>query len=976
MKNKILMLSIIFILLLTIVVICNKTAANEDADIVIEDINTEQLIATNLGIGGGGALFEPKISPHNANEMLVIPDMGGIYISHDKGLQWHRENLYGTVITAEYDPNREGVLYAGGSGLYRSMDNGDSFELLFPKQDDLLARMTTAESGLQYLFTKSGQYPYQKNVKDILIDPEDSNHIFVLFYKSKSGAVYESIDNGETFTELFSYTKTTNKAMELEFNELIYKRESKELFVINNEKIIKYNSTDKTSVDIYLPTIELVDVATVCENGKTYFIIIEKTDELANSDTKVYYTNNFVDKVDITTALTSVQPTTFTKDGYGDVTYKYNFNYIDATSLNNIYITNRSYAKSATIKPYGYSIDAVIRYHDNEVKYLYGNPFRNHNYLASRSWNDGNTFSFGIAASKHSEEEFIFTTLCGVYYSADTVNIYPRQTTVTEGAYPNGKYVTNGIDEQTTYGVKEDPYHENVLFLLNTDLGLIKSEDNGASWVVVKNGIPTNWSGNVYDLVFDERKENQVYSIWSSRHDVPYSPGNETDGKYGGFAISKDGGNNWDSTYSAGLPENAIPVKMSVVYPSDSSEATIYVATYNYGFFKSTDSGKTFATMNDGIEKVTYLNSEQYKYILAADIEVKDGHIFGMTAKSTYQEATQPGAVYEYINDSWNKIELPENVITPRDIYYKDGVLYVAGTATPLWDHKNGLPMNNYGGGIYAYKNGQFSQIFDESISTTGIQIDSKGTIFISDLNGNIYRKPKDENYQKIYDSYHYSSKGIQLTENGDKLYLSAFGGGVLRLENLNSLYSHECTGGTATCIDKAICDICGEEYGELDRNNHVSDKTYIVNKLDAYCEEDGYTGDVIHYCCGGIKELGSVIEKFGHRFNEGEIILEPTYNEAGEKMYVCEICSDSKIEIIPKLENGEDPWAGILRGDLNGDGKITSVDLAQMLRGVVDMPFASEEAEIAADINQDGNINATDLSLLKMMLVGLVIVK
>ncbi len=76
--------------------------------------------------------------------------MGGIYISHNQGIKWERKNLYGTVISASYDPNREGVIYAGGSGLYRSNDNGNTFELIFPKKDDIIARLTHNENGLQY----------------------------------------------------------------------------------------------------------------------------------------------------------------------------------------------------------------------------------------------------------------------------------------------------------------------------------------------------------------------------------------------------------------------------------------------------------------------------------------------------------------------------------------------------------------------------------------------------------------------------------------------------------------------------------------------------------------------------------------------------------------------------------------------------------------------------------------------------------
>ena len=47
-------------------------------------------------------------------------------------------------------------------------------------------------------------------------------------------------------------------------------------------------------------------------------------------------------------------------------------------------------------------------------------------------------------------------------------------------------------------------------------------------------------------------------------------------------------------------------------------------------------------------------------------------------------------------------------------------------------------------------------------------------------------------------------------------------------------------TGGTATCKEKAVCEICGEAYGELDANNH-KELTHVEAK-EATKEEEGNT--------------------------------------------------------------------------------------------------------------------------------------
>ena len=53
-----------------------------------------------------------------------------------------------------------------------------------------------------------------------------------------------------------------------------------------------------------------------------------------------------------------------------------------------------------------------------------------------------------------------------------------------------------------------------------------------------------------------------------------------------------------------------------------------------------------------------------------------------------------------------------------------------------------------------------------------------------------------------------------------------------------------ECEGGSATCVNKAVCATCGGEYGELDKTNHVSTETQYVSNGDD-------THKITHKCCG-----------------------------------------------------------------------------------------------------------------------------
>ncbi len=92
-------------------------------------------------------------------------------------------------------------------------------------------------------------------------------------------------------------------------------------------------------------------------------------------------------------------------------------------------------------------------------------------------------------------------------------------------------------------------------------------------------------------------------------------------------------------------------------------------------------------------------------------------------------------------------------------------------------------------------------------------------------------------------------------------------------------------TGGEATCTDKANCEVCGIEYGELDEDNHVDTK--IINAEEAKCEEEGYTGDVYCNDCQKTVETGTKVDPVGHTGGEAtctdKAICEECQEEYGE---------------------------------------------------------------------------------------------
>ena len=55
------------------------------------------------------------------------------------------------------------------------------------------------------------------------------------------------------------------------------------------------------------------------------------------------------------------------------------------------------------------------------------------------------------------------------------------------------------------------------------------------------------------------------------------------------------------------------------------------------------------------------------------------------------------------------------------------------------------------------------------------------------------------------------------------------------------------CSGGNATCTEKAVCEVCGKAYGELDPNNHAD-----LIHIDSKAATEDAEGNIEYWHCGG----------------------------------------------------------------------------------------------------------------------------
>ena len=126
-----------------------------------------------------------------------------------------------------------------------------------------------------------------------------------------------------------------------------------------------------------------------------------------------------------------------------------------------------------------------------------------------------------------------------------------------------------------------------------------------------------------------------------------------------------------------------------------------------------------------------------------------------------------------------------------------------------------------------------------------------------------------------------FKGQGDEHTHNGN--WTSNDNGTHSRRCTCNVVETQNCSGGTATCTQKAKCAVCGAEYGDVLGHDFTTSWTHDDNEHWKQCSR-----------CDKKDDVGP------HTWDNGTITTAPTCTKAGEKTYSCTKCDATKIEPIP----------------------------------------------------------------------------
>ena len=105
---------------------------------------------------------------------------------------------------------------------------------------------------------------------------------------------------------------------------------------------------------------------------------------------------------------------------------------------------------------------------------------------------------------------------------------------------------------------------------------------------------------------------------------------------------------------------------------------------------------------------------------------------------------------------------------------------------------------------------------------------------------------------------------------------------------------TENCSGGNATCTEKAVCDVCGKAYGEFDGTNHEGGVQEWTTRT-AFVHEQKWN------CCGAV-----IVASEAHEWKDGvcrECGYVCLHNDA-DKDHICDYCKKTISEHVDKDKN------------------------------------------------------------------------
>lgn len=699
-----------------------------------------------IGPGGGGAMFHPTISPHDANTVLVACDMTGSYITHDGGKTWRMFNLRGVVDFFVFDPLDAKTIYAHASGLWRSTDGGELWNLVYPDPSSVRGiEMNSDHSDERILATPD---PLQ-TISAMAIDPSDSRILYVAAGGKNDPGVFISRD----------YGKTWSKQIELPDRPLhiwvdprsnarlrtLHLASSKAITTIIGGGITQHSLPGAASdVSLGFGSGPRPTVYATLEDG----IFVSKDGGASWTKSVLPGRNGNVRAI-----ATSLH--------HPEIAY---------VSYQNLEVDGKSWLGVAKTIDSGASWQLVWKEADTAAENVHDA------WITPRFGPDWSENPLNLTVADQDPNLAYATDLGRTMRTSDGgVNwtaLYSRRV-------DNAGWTSTGLNVTTSYGIHFDPFDSKRQFITYTDIGLFRSEDGGLSWTSATTGVPRDWMNTTYWVVFDPKVRGRVWSVNSWTHDLPRpkmwrhtSP--ET--YRGGVCRSDDGGNTWVKSNDGMQESAATHILLDPTSPVDAR--VLYVAAFGRGVYKSSDGGRTWSLKNQGIAQ-----SEPFAWRLALS---SDATLYLVVARRSEDGSignSGDGALYRSTDgaEHWQAVPLPQGVNGPNGLAVDPRTpsrLYLAAWARATGEHGES-------GGVFLSEDAgsHWQQVLAKDRHIYDVTVDSEdpNNLYASGFESSAWRSSdRGLNWKRIPGfNFKWGHRVIPDPADHSKVYITTFGGSV-----------------------------------------------------------------------------------------------------------------------------------------------------------------------------------------------------
>ena len=337
--------------------------------------------------------------------------------------------------------------------------------------------------------------------------------------------------------------------------------------------------------------------------------------------------------------------------------------------------------------------------------------------------------------------------------------------------------------------------------------------------------ITAQWKINRYTITFDTAGGSEIASItqdYGTAITVPANPTRE------GYTFI-----GWDKAIPATMPAENITVTAQW---KDSEKPTgeikisenswkSFLNNITFGlFFKDTQTVTITAADNSG-------ETVKIEYLLSVK-ELTKAELDGMT----FTAYTAPFGI-DPDNEYIIYVRLTDNAGN-TDYICSDGIVF-DGTNPVIKGIENGK----------IYCGAQTVTIDEKYIDTvtvngTEVTLDENNSFTLASAEGEqeIVVTDKAGNSVKMTVTVNDGHTFGEWKSNGDGTHIRK-----CTVDGCNGSETKDCSGGKATCAEKAVCEVCGKAYGELDANNHSD-----LKHIDAKAATKEAEGNIEYWYCEG----------------------------------------------------------------------------------------------------------------------------